>query len=235
MRRARKARRAGGAPRTARPLGLGPRVLIRRVTRGDRAELLAMNRASRAFHHPWAFPPDTPAAFERYAARFASPDFVQLAVCRREDGAIAGIVNVSHIVRGALRSAYLGYYGNAALAGRGLMAEGLSLVVRHCFGPLGLHRVEANIQPGNRASRILVRRLGFTREGFSRRYLEIGGRWRDHERWALLEEYFRARGPTGGRERRPRVRGASSERRAREVPPRVRRASSPARGPASRP
>jgi ribosomal-protein-alanine N-acetyltransferase len=68
------------------------------------------------------------------------------------------------------------------------LTEGLALAVRHAFGRLGLHRAEANIHPGNRASRALVRRLGFRREGFASRYLKIGGRWRDHERWALGRE-----------------------------------------------
>jgi ribosomal-protein-alanine N-acetyltransferase len=211
----RRTGRPADGRRGAEILGRGPRVAIRRVTRSDRAELLAMNRASRSFHHPWIDPPRTAAAFERYALRFAAPDSVALAICRREDGAIAGVVHVSNVVRGALRSAYLGYYGNAGFARRGLMAEGLALVVRHCFGPLGLHRVEANIQPGNRASRALVLRLGFVREGFSRRYLKIGGRWRDHERWALLKEDFgsarrvasgRGGGPTRRREARSRGR-----------------------------
>lgn len=219
MKGAPRARPARGAPPAAKPLGRGPRVFIRPVARGDRAELLAMNRASRSFHHPWVAAPATAAAVERYAARFAAPDHAAIAVCRREDGAIAGIVNVSHIVRGALRSAYLGYYGNAALAGRGLMAEGLALVVRHCFGPLGLHRVEANIQPGNRASRRLALRLGFVREGYSRRYLKINGRWRDHERWALLKEDF-ARAP-----RPRRAAGGSSRGRAASASARGRRRS----------
>jgi Acetyltransferase (GNAT) domain len=62
------------------------------------------------------------------------------------------------------------------------------IVVRHAFGALGLHRLEANIQPANRRSIRLVRRAGFRREGFSRRYLKIFGRWRDHERWAITAE-----------------------------------------------
>jgi len=101
------------------------------------------------------------------------------------------VINVSEIVRGALHSAYLGYYAFVPHAGRGYMTEGLALALNWVFGELRLHRVEANIQPGNDASRALVRRLGFRREGFSARYLKIAGRWRDHERWALVAEDWR--------------------------------------------
>jgi ribosomal-protein-alanine N-acetyltransferase len=73
------------------------------------------------------------------------------------------------------------------------MRDGLELVLRHAFLGLGLHRIEANIQPGNRASISLARGAGFRREGFSRRYLKIGGRWRDHERWAIIIDDWRAR------------------------------------------
>ena len=70
--------------------------------------------------------------------------------------------------------------------------RGMQLVLRHAFQTLRLHRVEANIQPGNHASITLARRAGFHREGYSPRYLKIGGRWRDHERWALLAEDWKA-------------------------------------------
>ena len=97
-------------------------------------------------------------------------------------------MNISEIVHGAFRSGYLGYYAFAPYAGRGLMTEGLALVIDDAFHRLRLHRLEANIQPGNTASLGLVRRLDFRREGFSLRYLKIRGRWRDHERWAVLAD-----------------------------------------------
>jgi ribosomal-protein-alanine N-acetyltransferase len=114
-------------------------------------------------------------------------------VCRCDDDAIAGFFNLSHITRGALQSAYLGYAVGKPYARQGLMRAGLELVLRHAFVTLDLHRIEANIQPGNRASIALARGAGFRREGFSRRYLKIGGRWRDHERWAILADDWRAR------------------------------------------
>ena len=92
-----------------------------------------------------------------------------------------------------MRSAYLGYFALEPYAGQGYMGEGLRLVLRHAFGPLGLHRLEANIQPGNAASIGLVKAAGFRREGLSPRYLKIAGRWRDHERWAILAEDLRGR------------------------------------------
>ena len=109
-------------------------------------------------------------------------------VCRREDDALVGVYNVSQIARGFFESAYLGYYAFAPTAGTGLMAEGLELVMRHCFRRLKLHRLEANIQPDNERSKRLVERAGFRYEGYSPRYLKIGGRWRDHERWAITRE-----------------------------------------------
>ena len=72
------------------------------------------------------------------------------------------------------------------------MTEAVRLLLRHAFARMKLHRVEANIQPGNLASLALVKRAGFIKEGYSRRYLKICGRWRDHERWAILAEDWKA-------------------------------------------
>lgn len=107
---------------------------------------------------------------------------------RADTGDLVGLINISEIVRGAFRSGYLGYYVFAPYQRQGFMLPGLSAAIARAFRKHGLHRLEANIQPGNRASIALVKRLGFRREGFSPRYLKIGGRWRDHERWALTVE-----------------------------------------------
>jgi len=164
------------------------RVLIRPPEAADRAAFVRAARASRALHGRWVKPPATPAAFDAWLARMAQPGQAAFLVCRRDDGALVGVVNVTQIVMGLFRSGYLGYYAFAGHERQGLMAEGLRAVVRHAFGRLGLHRLEANIQPTNEASLALVRRCGFTREGYSPRYLKIAGRWRDHERWAILKD-----------------------------------------------
>ena len=68
------------------------------------------------------------------------------------------------------------------------MSEAIRLILRYAFKQLKLHRIEANIQPHNSASIAVVRKYGFTKEGFSPKYLKISGRWRDHERWAIIKE-----------------------------------------------
>jgi [ribosomal protein S5]-alanine N-acetyltransferase len=71
------------------------------------------------------------------------------------------------------------------------LTEAVELILRVAFGQLKLHRVEANVQPGNVLSIAVLKRSGFTKEGFSRKYLKIAGRWRDHERWAIIKEDWR--------------------------------------------
>jgi ribosomal-protein-alanine N-acetyltransferase len=112
-------------------------------------------------------------------------------LCLREGGALLGGINFNEISRGPFQNAALGYWIGAPFAGKGYMSAGLGLALRYGFENLALHRLEANIRPENAASLALVRRAGFRREGFSRRYLQIDGAWRDHERWALLAEDWR--------------------------------------------
>jgi len=171
------------------------RVYLRPPAARDRREFLERVHASRRLHRPWAYPPADADAFASYLRRVRRSGDTPL-VCRIEDDAIVGVVNVSNIVHGAFGNATLGYYGLIPFDGQGYMSEGLTLVMRRAFGELGLHRLEANIQPGNERSIALVRRLGFRYEGYSPRMLKIGGRWRDHERWAILAEAFRGPGRT---------------------------------------
>ncbi len=175
-------RRAGGRERGA--------VLLRRATMQDKGEFVALARASRRFHKPWVSPATTAAAFAAYIERAEKADFEARLVCDARSGAIVGVMNLSQIFLGNFRSAYLGYWVGEPFARQGYMSCAMPALLKEAFGVIGLHRVEANIQPENGASIALVRKCGFQLEGFSRRYLKIRNRWRDHERWAMLREDF---------------------------------------------
>jgi ribosomal-protein-alanine N-acetyltransferase len=162
-------------------------------------EFLDAVRASRSFHRPWTRPPSTPEQLGAYVLRTRKPTHAGHWVCT-EDRSLAGVININEIVRGAFCSGYLGYYALAPHEGSGHMTAGLRHVISLAFRDYGLHRLEANIQPENARSISLVKRLGFRREGFSAKYLKIGGRWRDHERWALLADEWKP--PSTGHSRR---------------------------------
>jgi ribosomal-protein-alanine N-acetyltransferase len=168
-------------------------VFLRPPGREDQDEFIALMRASRSYHSPWATAPTDAERFAAYLADARRADFEALLLCRTGDGAVIGFFNLSQIVRRGFQSAYLGYAVGSPFAHQGYMRDGIELVLREAFLTLRLHRIEANIQPGNNASIALARGAGFSREGFSPRYLKIGGRWRDHERWAILAEDWRAR------------------------------------------
>jgi ribosomal-protein-alanine N-acetyltransferase len=182
---------------------VGARVGLRVLERGDRDEFLALAAESRELHRPWTYPPERPDQFEELFARTRRDDFTCLVSFLRDSGAIAGVFTVSQIVRGAFQSAYLGYYSHQRHAGQGYMAEAMAQLLDHAFGPLALHRLEANIQPGNRASIALARGAGFRLEGYSPRYLLIGGQWRDHERYAITADEHAAQKNGGARVEEP--------------------------------
>lgn len=152
----------------------------------DAPELFEAIVRSATLHAPWVTPPAT---VEELREGLSRPRSVRLAYGIRESaGQLAGVVNVSEIVRGAFESAFLGYYALVPHAGRGYIRAGLVQVIQLAFTEQGLHRLEVNIQPENTRSAALVRSLGFRPEGHSPRYLKIGGAWRDHDRFALTIE-----------------------------------------------
>jgi len=186
----------------------GPRVYLRAPVARDRDEFLELNRKSTRLFRGLASPMVSPRAFSAYVTRSTTAEFAGMLICREVDDAIVGCVNLGQIVRGVFQSAYMGYQIFAPFAGQGYMTAAMPLVLRLAFRTLKLHRVEANIQPGNLPSLATVRRAGFHREGYSPRYLKIAGRWRDHERWTMTvedwrEQQGRARAKSPGRAGKP--------------------------------
>jgi len=127
--------------------------------------------------------PTLVSSFRRYARVGALLPFVVT-----YEGGLVGQLTVNNVIRGALRSAHIGYWVDHAVAGRGVMTTAVALVTDHCFGPVGLHRVQVDIRPENAPSRRVVAKLGFREEGYLMRYLDIDGAWRDHVSYALTVE-----------------------------------------------
>jgi ribosomal-protein-alanine N-acetyltransferase len=167
-------------------------VTLRKPSLDHASDFLRSVRRSRSLHKGFVSPPSDGEKFREYVGSLHEEKREGFLVVAEESGDMLGVVNVSEIVRGAFQSAYLGYYAFVPFAGRGLMRQGLQKVIGYCFERLKLHRLEANIQPENRRSISLVQGLGFRLEGFSRRYLKVCGRWRDHQRWAILTEEWRS-------------------------------------------
>jgi [ribosomal protein S5]-alanine N-acetyltransferase len=175
-----------GLTRLAAAAASESRVSVERVRRADAAELIAANRESVQYHAPWLAPFTDDAQFGEWFARGVTDANVSLIARERATRELVGVVSFNAIVMGVFRSAYAAYWGYPRTGGRGLMTDALRAAVRYGFDELGLHRIEANIQPDNTRSIALARRAGFVKEGFSPRYLFIGGAWRDHERWTIL-------------------------------------------------
>ncbi|MBS0289828.1 MAG: GNAT family N-acetyltransferase [Proteobacteria bacterium] len=163
------------------------KLILREPTLQDETAFLAMTQQSQDFHHPWVKAPLTHSEFIEYIQRCQQPNQKSFLVYSPEN-VIVGVFNISEIVFGCFQSAYLGFYVSKDYAGKGLMSDGLNLLLNKAFIDLSLHRLEANIQPTNSSSIWLVQRNGFRKEGFSPRYLKIDNEWRDHERWALTIE-----------------------------------------------
>jgi ribosomal-protein-alanine N-acetyltransferase len=178
---------------TTAPPGRLPAIRLRSPRESDADVFLRAARASRELHDPWYRPPGTTAEWVEYVRRCATESHRGYLILDPEDGGLAGIATVANIIRGSFWSAPLGYAAMSPSEGRGLMSAGIAAVLDDVFERIRLHRIEANVQPGNAPSRALVERLGFRLEGFSPGYLAIAGEWRDHDRWAILADEWRAR------------------------------------------
>lgn len=176
-----------------------PRMTVRPILDSDRSEFIRVHQRSRAHFEPW-MPARDPgesldAFFNAYVRRaqqeYANRTGVRL-VGELPDGRLAGFFSLFHIVRMAFQNAYASWSVSADQTGRGFATEGVSAILDLAFTceprGLGLHRVQANIIPENRASIRVAEKLGFRREGTARRYLEIAGQWRDHHLYAKLKE-----------------------------------------------
>ncbi len=139
-------------------------------------------------HYPWVSAPKDHAGWQRYMKRLQRDNEAGFLIKRIQDGAICGVVNLNIITYEALCGAYVSYFGVAGQVEKGYMKEAWSQVIKYAFDELGLHRLEANIQPENLASIALAKSTGFRYEGFSPRLLRINGEWCDHERWAVLAD-----------------------------------------------
>ena len=192
MLRRRRASHCDRAPGDA--LAVGRRVFLRRPRPDDADPFLRFVRESRRLHRPWVTPPATPEAFRAFVERSDTETNKSFLVCTNEGSSIAGVYTLGRIYRRGVESAYLGYYGSARHSGHGYMSESLELLLQFAFETLGLHRLEANIQPENEPSLKLVKRAGFRPEDVSPRHPRVfGGRSRGHERWTLTAQEWRRR------------------------------------------
>lgn len=185
------------------PIRLGPmrvaagQVELRPVRLRDAFEWSRLRLRDEAYLREWE-----PESDGTWAQRFAPMSwpvqcFGVRAIARRGqtlpfavtlDGRLAGQLTVGNVVRGALRSAWVGYWVESGAAGGGVATAAVAMAVDHVFSRVGLHRVEATVRPENKASLRVLAKLGFRDEGLLLRYLEVDGAWRDHRLLALTRE-----------------------------------------------
>lgn len=151
---------------------------------------------SRAFLEPWEpiWPADdlTKNAYRRRVRRYnqdiredrAYPFFV----FRAEDDQLVGGATISNIRRGVAQACSVGYWAGEPYARRGFISTAVRALFPFVFDTLKLHRLEAACIPTNEPSKSLLRKLGFTEEGYARRYLKIAGEWQDHMLFAMVED-----------------------------------------------
>ena len=166
----------------------GKNIAIRYPRKDDELKFIQAVKNCTDYHYPWTSPPNNKEQYVNYLKQCANENQASFFVITKDTNELAGVFNLSNIVRGCFQSAYLGYYSLLAKSKKGYMTEALELIVNYAFFNLHLHRIEANIQPDNEASIKLVKRIGFVEEGLAKNYLKINGYWQDHIHFALTLE-----------------------------------------------
>ncbi|MCC2307163.1 GNAT family N-acetyltransferase [Cellulomonas chengniuliangii] len=176
-------------------------VRLRRLRRRDNQAWMILRAQNASWLEPW----DATSPVPVRGPRPSFGEFVRslnaqarsgsaLPFALDHQGVLVGQLTVSGIAYGSLRSASIGYWVSRHVAGRGIMPTAVAMAADHCFGVLGLHRVEVNIRPENLPSLRVVEKLGFREEGVRKRYLHIGDEWCDHRSFALTVDEL----PPGG-------------------------------------
>ena len=164
------------------------KVQLRRLKASDEKIFMANIRRSRALHRSWVQVPTSAKAFQRYVQDMNTADDQAYVAIRIDTREMVGVIELQDIFRGDFQNAYLIYYVFEGQQRKGFMKAAVQQVIAKAFGPMKLHRLEANIQSNNAASITVIKACGFEKEGLSRRFLRKNGEWRDHERWSLLND-----------------------------------------------
>jgi RimJ/RimL family protein N-acetyltransferase len=123
-------------------------------------------------------------------ACYADGSSVNFAIERRDDGIVTGNCMLFRFHRES-RRAEIGYSMAQAYWGSGYMHEALVALIDYAFGPLGLNRIEADIDPLNAASAKSLERLGFAKEGVLRERWIVAGEVSDTAYYGLLQRDWR--------------------------------------------
>lgn len=173
----------------------GKRLFLRPPKRRDALKWQKLRLSSKSFLVPWEPTWDASScsrrAFMRYLRNsnyLANVDRAYaFLIFKSDDKKLLGGINVGNIRRGAAQSASLGYWIGASYTRNGYMIEALKILIPSLFIDLRLNRIEAATLEDNVASRNLLKKIGFKKEGILRKYLKINGTWRDHVLYGLLE------------------------------------------------
>ena len=174
-------------------------LLLRPPRTGDVTEIRRVLRANHEHLKPWnpAPPPgEDPTSITEVANTVLRQrrdwkrgrGYVFMLADRAQPATFIGKIALSGVMRGAMYGAYLGYWMSASVQDRGLATEGLRAALDFAFGAAGLHRIQAAIMPRNPRSLRVIEKLGFRREGYAERYLQIAGTWEDHILFARTRE-----------------------------------------------